>query len=498
MRISAARIGALCFAVVLLWLLWRVPGALFFLESTDHGYQLALGNAVAQGHLPGFDFITQYGPAVAFASWGAWQASGSVVGEAVLCAVGYAAAIGIASVLFHRGAGTLAALLGCAVLILAFPRYYKWYYWLFPLIGLWCAAYHQTSMGPARRRVLYSWGLSVGLACLFRYDLGLQGGVFGALAILIADRGTGRGWREVSIFCLAAAALPLAFTGAIFYSRGLGQTEAFLRSVIDGAADSVVSYGIAPFNFVPSAGFAGNALPLLQVLLPVTCLAGLFLAWPRRAGDADPADHRLRCAALCGLGVFAQALHRADVQHLLQVLPPDIIVLALLARRLPRVAGGLLATIAAGAILLLPGTGADLAPVSRDPRSAWRDLAALPDGQDGQPVADMARALTRHLPPGGTVMLAMPMSHTPLLVFAQRRQPGIFPLYEPGMFASPYWLARNQAALSQREPDLLLALQPGIDDGEPAPYIAGLSAAWRRDYVRTVHSNARFVLLARP
>lgn len=495
---ASARAGSLAFAVTLIWLLWRVPGALFFLESTDHGYQLALGNAIGQGHLPGFDFITQYGPAVAVASWAAWHTSGSIVGEAVLCAAGYAAAIAIAVVLLERGAGRLAALLGGAVLLLAFPRFYKWYYWLFPLIGLWCADRHAAAEGSKRWVLLLTWAVVVGLAGLFRYDLGLQGGVFGVLAIVLADRAGRRGWREASCFALGAAAPMAAFLGAVLARRGTGQAEAFLRSVIDGATDSVVSYGIAPFAFDPAAGLAGNALPLLQVLLPASCLAGLVLAWPRGMTENEPADHRLRCAALCGLGVFAQAMHRADAQHLLQVIPPDIIVLALLAQRLPVLAGASLAAVAGAALLVLPGAAADLAPPTRDPRAAWRELAALPEGQEGQPVADMARALARHLPEGGTVMLAMPMSHTPLLVFAQRRLPGIFPLYEPGMFASPYWLGRNRSALTMRGPDLLVVLQPGIDGGEPAPYIPELSAAWRQDFTRMLHSNARFILLARP
>ena len=101
---------AVCLAAAL-YLIFRVPSADFLLTSTDQGYQMALGMAVANGRLPGFDFVTQYGPAVAFASYFGYAITGNAIGEILMSVVGYATAIAIGASLVRRPAGGIFGIL---------------------------------------------------------------------------------------------------------------------------------------------------------------------------------------------------------------------------------------------------------------------------------------------------------------------------------------------------------------------------------------------------
>ena len=120
---SSLRLTLTVFVAVLVYLLLRVPSPEFFLESDDHGYQMALGMAVVTGRLPGFDFVSQYGPFVAFSSALAYLLSGNLIGEIVLCAAGYAAAVALVYRYLARHTNVTIGLIGAlAVLILFSSR----------------------------------------------------------------------------------------------------------------------------------------------------------------------------------------------------------------------------------------------------------------------------------------------------------------------------------------------------------------------------------------
>jgi hypothetical protein len=118
---------------------------------------------------------------------------------------------------------------------------------------------------------------------------------------------------------------------------------------------------------------------------------------------------------------------------------------------------------------------------------------------DQHPVADMAAAIKRLTPPNSTVFIVLPQTRMPMLFFAQRHQPGLFPTYEPGMFSGSLWLKENAARLEQSPPDYLV-LQKAFNAqvlGLPAPYVPELLAEWQRDYHRLIYQNDWFFLLAR-
>ena len=504
------------FLLVSLYLVLRVPGADFLLTSNDQGYQMALGMAVAKGQLPGFDFITQYGPAVAFASYLGFVATGNVAGEILISILGYAAAIIIAASIVRRSVGSIVAILTILAFLLWFPRFYKWYYSLFPITQLLVAQYYFRSRIVNRRSMalLIGWSQIVGFAALFRYDLGLEGAVFGGVAILTACRVAGDSWRHaarhVCVFVCMSAFLPAAYIAAIAEVRGMHRLHMFLRSVYDGAADTVDFYRIAPFQFDHTRILStANALAAIQIVVPVVCLSGCFCGLRAlRAGSpaAVARGFSLFCTSLVGIGVFPQALHRADLQHLLQVWYPFIMTLGLglgysiealkVKIGIGQISGAAaLAGIVSAMVALLPGSAIDLGPVLRNPIARWNTVIHLPSSRPDNPTADMATALLRLTPPESRVFLVMVPTDMPMLFFAQRSQAGIFPVYEAGMFSANFWVRENLKVLDAAPPDYLVVLRTSGDASLPVP--VALWDEWRAKYTVKIYENERYALLAK-
>lgn len=515
---SSLRPALIVFFGMLAYLLLRVPSPEFFLQSNDQGYQMALGMAVATGRYPGFDFISQYGPFVAFASWLAFVLSGNVIGEIVLCAAGYAATAALVYRYLSRHANVVVGVAGAIVLLLLFSRYYKWYYWLLPVATLVLTdsfIARRSSRSPPWR-MLARWGALVGVSGLFRYDLLIEGSVFGAIVIAAIEltpfdrlrANLGVAVKEIAVFLLGAVAPPAIYCVLIWAVRGGHQLALVLYSVIDGAIDTVDYYAVAPFRF----GVNGP-LALLQLLIPLLYLASIAFSAIRFAERKNPTWRRMEafplfCSALMGLGLFPQALHRADLPHLLQVVPPFVITMGLLIPTIfgPEMAGARKALAAAGfglvvllSATLVPRASQDLGSPFRNTLRLWPFLAQLPESERQHPIADMASAIRELTPPNSTVFVVTPETWMPMLFFAQRHQPGLFPTYEVGMFSGPRWLAENAALLEKNPPDYLV-LQRSPDGralGIPAPYVPDILLHWRDAYRTIVYQNEFFLLLKR-
>ena len=237
------------FTLIAAYLLLRAPAPDLLLESNDQGYQMALGMALATGRLPCFDVLTQYGPLVAVFSWLGFAVTGSAVGEICIDALGYAAAIALAWQSLRRQGHAILAILAAIALLALFPRFYKWYYWLLPLLGLVFAERFRRAVDTVQAPygLLAAWGLLAGVAWLVRYDLGLQAGIFGVLAMTAAwwTAADGR-HRQLRAMCrpllwylAMCAVLPAALLVLIALLRGREQLLLFLLSIRDGAVDSV-------------------------------------------------------------------------------------------------------------------------------------------------------------------------------------------------------------------------------------------------------------------
>jgi hypothetical protein len=155
----------------------------------------------------------------------------------------------------------------------------------------------------------------------------------------------------------------------------------------------------------------------------------------------------------------------------------------------------------------------DLVYAARNPLRVWQDIARLPESDPAPPrvalgvsaeeaaamaasVADMARAIRRETPRNVRGYYLMAMTPSPLIFFAERRQVGLFPIHEPGMYASPYWIPRNRERLATEPPDFIVVSNnpDALPDGLPPE----LARQWRETFTRTAHRNAQYTLLLRP
>jgi hypothetical protein len=436
-------------------------------------------------------------------------------------ALGYAASIALAYRLVCSQGHRAVAALSAVMLLALFPRFYKWYYWLMPLLGIVAAQWYYGVAAKYTATILACWGTLVGVAWLFRYDLGLEGAVFGLFAIaatrltpLPARQPQWRAMLRHGLwFLLMCAVLPAALLGLIAFARGRDQLVLFLLSIRDGATDSVTAYGIQPFAFqLLHPASPSNVLALQQLAFVAVLASGLVVAIRELASRQESrreGGFALVCAALTGLGVLPQALHRADLQDLLQVVPPFVLVLAgLLARHSDRfraahrtehaVGAGTIAVLIALLAAAVPDASVDLASGWRNPVRYWRTVAGLPATQTQDPVADMSVAIRRLTPANASIFLMMATTPMPLLFFAERYEAGLFPVYEAGMFTGPVWLAHNRRVLTNAPPDYLVVPEPGggKELDEPAPFMPDLAAAWLRRYRKTLYVNKSFRLLA--
>ena len=63
----------------------------------------------------------------------------------------------------------------------------------------------------------------------------------------------------------------------------------------------------------------------------------------------------------------------------------------------------------------------------------------------------------------------MAMTPSPLVFFAERRQVGLFPIHEPGMYASPRWIPRNRERLAAAPPDFIVVSNTPADPPDALP-----------------------------
>ncbi|NIS86617.1 MAG: hypothetical protein GWN10_16510, partial [Nitrospinaceae bacterium] len=315
--------------------MWKAPSLTTFLLSPAHNIQIAYGKQALLGKVPYLDLIHFYGPLQIYTSaFGLWL-SDTVIPEILICALGYAASLYLIfhlvekeSTWFH---GAAAALAGYAFL----SRFYKWYYWLFPLLALY---FFRRFLHERRSREdgwLLAAGLAGGVGALYRVDLGLASLAFFSLALgalsLRPFRFSVWLWR-MAVF-LVGFVSPLLLWALILIAQGGAEAwHLYWKGILDGST-GVVKHMSLPFPvFEPTAPFSTeSALALAYysfLIIYAGCLVqGVKMAW---AGGEEKRGWFLAAVGLMGAGIFPQALHRSDIAHLLQVLPPFLVGAGLL------------------------------------------------------------------------------------------------------------------------------------------------------------------------
>ena len=87
--------------------------------------------------IPGVDMLTHYGPLVFYSSALWYWLSGSLLGETIACAIGYALCLAVIYAVVSRHVSAFAGVLAASAGYLLEARFYKWYIWLFPVATIW-------------------------------------------------------------------------------------------------------------------------------------------------------------------------------------------------------------------------------------------------------------------------------------------------------------------------------------------------------------------------
>jgi hypothetical protein len=304
------------------------PGLDYFLKCRDHGYQLCVATQILLGKIPGIDVIIAYGPMAMYTSALGLKLTDSLIGETVLCAGGYSLSMFLIYWLVRNHSNNVLGLVAAWAGYLVEARFYKWYVWLIPLGSLW--ALHCYLLSPAKNRMRWAAlsGVVIGLGWLYRLDMGTL--IFASSFIFIAliEAGSPGGGladniRILGAFTASFTILPLCWFGYLAVAVSIGAPIVFLRTTIEAAL--AVSGGMAqplpPFRVVV----------LAYILVPTSLLLAAGLGISREwIGGADTRSRFLLAAALIGLSIFHQAMHRKGPSHLLQVVPPFIISVFLL------------------------------------------------------------------------------------------------------------------------------------------------------------------------
>ena len=512
-----------CFA----WLLLKSPTLESYLGNADHGGQLCMGRQILLGKTPGIDLWTHYGPLSGYSSaLGLWLFQ-SLVGETVLCASGYAAAIAIVGFLVSRYASQLAGLVAAGFAYLLITRFYKWYVWLFPLLNL--LLLHCYANAPPQRRgrwALLTGGL-LGVSWLFRWDLGTSGLLVSLFATgLIEWQSQPRDVRRIfprQALLVAAFAMPLLIWFGYLGIRGGWPAIASYMPMLLAGSRGVVSSMAAPLpQFQQRALLSEPSLNVIAfTMVPITyvlcVLASLWAEYRRRP---TARSRFLLLVALIGLSTLHQAWHRRDPCHLIQVIPPAIIGAHLVFCQFlespllsSKAAWGRAVRIFAltyfgfaliAALGLMPSGRADLSGWELWPRERYRGLARpLVSGSQHPAVALVREILNRTTPEQSILIFPIDCQYCAVL---NRRASGIIFSYYPGLYDGSPWRERNMAAIEADPPAVVAVrwdfLTPGAEIHDIAtdcrnafPQVAQFV---RQRYTQVVYQKDGLVLLERP
>jgi hypothetical protein len=448
------------FAIVWLVLLWGAPGVEFYLGSPDHGLQLMTGQQVVRhGKVLFVDLFNHYGPLTSYTSAVGLILHHSLLPETLICAAGYAAALTILFAVARRLSGWPAALGVLVACLLLLARFYKWYYWLFPALTILLLMRSMRFVAPARRYLplgilltqwprqsVGRWAASAALTCL---------GFAAPLAVFCA-------W-------LVAQGGPSAVAG--YFASFLSTSRGFTRSLSIAPPPLSTWLAVSPLNPEFGRAFCFHVLPLIAGLGLLIC-ASAVLKYRLRLGG------RLwGCTCLGALGFFPQALWRADLPHLTQVLPLFALTVAILLGWLAHwetswgrwparlAAAGLSASLILPLMALRPVWAVDLHGFHQPVAAKFRALAHPFELPTPAPEGQLCEFIRAHSNPHDALLVLS--YHVQTAFFADRPLAGLLPGYAPGFLTADAWQQRNLNRVGQDDPRLVILAEGCPIDGRP-------------------------------
>ncbi len=484
------------FAACFVWLMLKAPTLEAYLSNTDHGGQLCFGRQILQGKTPGIDLCMHYGALPGYTTaLGLWL-SGSLIGETVLCALGYAAAIALTGFLVSRYSSQLAGFVAAGFAYLLIARFYKWYAWLFPLLNLLAlhgylnAPATMSTWCPRRGRWALLTGGLLGVGWLFRWDLGTSGMLVSLLAIGLIGWQTQprQRWQILGHQALVVAgfAVPLSIWFGYLAARGGWQAiPNYLAMLVDGSRGVVRSMAMDLPQFQRRALLAEPSLIIIAYfIVPATyVLCLLDSLWAEYRGRPTAGSRFLLLVALIGLSTLHQTLHRRGPNHLIQVIPPAIIGAHLFFCRFlespllsrPATWGRAVRffSLSYFGFALIAGLG--LMPWGRADLSAWEvwpkdryDHLAAPLASGSQhPALGLVQEVQKRTTPEQSILIfPIECQYCGIL---NRRVSGIVFSYYPGLYDGSTWRRRNMAALEADPPALVAVRSDFLTPGAEIP-----------------------------
>lgn len=509
-RLRLVNESTLTAATLLLFELWRVPALESYFSNPDHGFQLGLGRQILLGRRAFVDVFFNYGPLVPYTSaFGLWMWD-SLIPETLICAAGYATAAYLIYAMVRQYSSAAAAWIAAASSLMFQTRFYKWYYWLFPLLVLYCLQKTTRARMPARH-----WALAAGLASavgfLFRADLGLACGLCSVVILLLQRHARG-------LFAFAAGFLiPIGcWVGALELLGGNAALRDYGAAMIDGASGVVREWSLPLPRFDLRDPLSQESRAAVAFAMPPFAYFGCaVLGWREYLGTSAlrAITRVLLAAALLGAALYPQALHRSDAAHLLSIIPPFLVITPLLLaelwgeRTVPSsrravasrgVAVVYIALTAVAASSIGAAAAADLAPLRSNPLARYRMLAAAMHSNLNHPTVQIAEAIVENS--GTTESILVAGIADQVYWLTPRRMSGLLNGYSLFILYSDAWRQRNLAAINADPPavvmirsdfsvapadDLLRRLTPELYE-----FIS-------RNYRRVVYDRDGWVLLKR-
>lgn len=316
MKISVAVI--VCLAVILSL---KTPAVSHFFVDADGGSWLLAGLLFSEkGSMPYIDFFHSYGP-MPFVLSGIGQilSDNKVIGEVVLVLSFYAIGYYLLFFLSRRLSGSIifASFLTVFALLL-FPRFYKYYVLLLPMIGALAMLRHLDSPTSPTSFLL---GVTIGIAWLFRHDYGVYVGVGAFIAVILVDELITTKLKRLLILVCGAFVTLLPWFVYLSYHDSFFAYFVQLWLVSFGQSAGL---GL-PHPLIHWGDIRLTALYLLFFTIPVFSIIILFL---KGSTWSKPRSKTGIMLAAFSLVELTQSSHRADLGHLLQGIPVTFLLAA--------------------------------------------------------------------------------------------------------------------------------------------------------------------------
>lgn len=461
-------------------LLWLSPDLSFYLNSPDQGYQIAAGKMILLGYIPFKDMFFGYGPLVPYTSAFGELFSNSLIGETIICSFGYALSLYLIYFLVSRQSSKTLGFFASVVGFLLLARFYKWYYWLFPLLALFCIYQLLKSKDEdtTNPRWLYISGFLCGIGGLYRPDLGAALFILFMALIIFLSYQKGSFFTEIMLKItsyLFFFMIPFLIWG-IFLQLNGGSVIDYFSMTYDSAIGNTQYWSLP----VPSLDFQNlfsvqSSIAIAFRLVPISLIIAICYSYLRYRNSKSTNSKYifLMFSSILGLCIYPQAINRADYGHLLQVLPPVIIVVSILLPDfweymisfksvLKKFVFSLIILLYL-MVILLSGLGIsqsggiggyDLVKFNVNPIPKFVQIFEGTKSMDANPITDLISNVQNNTTSSDPILIIPPRHQ--LYFFINRPMSGMTFWYGPGMFDQEKWRKKNLERILANPPKIII------------------------------------------